>query len=176
MEFARGAYSNHYMTERQVRASRLSNTIVIAAESIRVAGEARETGTERTMTLGVARGPGCTRVCQVAGILALSVIANFVIRARQVRSAARRFDWNYVRRGTWKSVMVWGNLPLDDTLLSKFCTDKEETPFLQHRIKKQEDTKDLKHFKRQTGYRYIIKNLTLIISQSYAFTQFIHFI
>lgn len=98
MEFARGAYSNCCMTERQVTASRLTNTIVNAAESIRVTGEARETGTERTMTLGVALGPGCTRVCQVAGILALSVIANFVIRARQVRSAARRFD--YVRRGT----------------------------------------------------------------------------
>lgn len=120
MEFARGAYSNHYMTERQVRASRLANTIVFAAESIRVPSETRETGTERTMTLGMALGPGSTRVCQVAGILALSVIANFVIGARQVRSAARRFDWNYVRRGTLKSVIVWGNLPLDDTSQMKF--------------------------------------------------------
>lgn len=104
------------MTERQVTARRLANTIVSAAESIRVPGEARETGTERTMTLGVAFGPGCTRICQVAGILALSVITNFVIGARQVRSAAPRFGWNYVRKGMWKSVMVWGNLPLDDTL------------------------------------------------------------
>lgn len=60
----------------------------------------------------------------------------------------------------------------------KFCTDKEETPFLQHRIKTQEDTKDhnISGVKQDTGTLSRISHSTVYQSVIHIHTTVLGFI